>query len=46
MSYQATLVMVNKLAINWSKEFLDWQRKVEIDAETEKKDFKADKRDG
>ena len=29
--------MVNMLAINWSEEFLDWQRKVEMDAENEKR---------
>ena len=37
MSYQATLDIVDKLAINWSKELTDWKTKVETDSEMEKK---------
>ena len=40
MSYKSTLAMVDKLAINWSKELTDWKVRVETDSEMEIKIFK------
>ena len=40
MSYKSTLAMVDKLAINWSKELTDWKVRVETDSEIEIKILK------